>query len=119
LFTLRNPHNLRARRFELKGSAKNDAIYCDSSCGPHFWDILVSDGCDANTQSGTDFFGSYYVNDTGLDGPTFLAGSRRFTVKEIEVFEISTPCPPGWDSVIVSKFPDIFAEFSKRQFTVL
>jgi hypothetical protein len=30
-----------------------------------------------------------YANGTGLDGETLFAGSRHFTVKEIEVFEIT------------------------------
>jgi hypothetical protein len=39
LFTLKNPRNFRARRFALKATKKDQAIYCYSSVGPHFADI--------------------------------------------------------------------------------
>jgi hypothetical protein len=89
LFTLKNPHNVPARRFPLKAEEKEVAIYCDSDCGPCFCDIGVDDNCNANTNSWTSDFGNSYTNDTGLDRETFLTGSRCFQVKEIEVFEIT------------------------------
>jgi hypothetical protein len=89
LFTLKNPHKFPARKFALKAKTKNEAICCDSSYGPHFCDIGVSDNCDANTRSFTYSFGRCYVNDTDLDGQTFFTGSGKFTAKEIEVFEIT------------------------------
>jgi hypothetical protein len=30
-----------------------------------------------------------YVNGTGVDGAAFFAGAKRFTVKEVEVFELT------------------------------
>jgi hypothetical protein len=89
LFTLKNPHNFPARKFALKAAKKDEAIYCNSSCGPHFRDIGLSDNCNANTDSGTSSFGRTYANDAGLAGATFFTGSERFKVKEIEVFEIT------------------------------
>jgi hypothetical protein len=93
IFTLKNPHNVPARRFALKAEKKEEAICCYFSCGPHFWDITVSDNCNANTNSHTGNFGWHYTNDTGLGGPvfhsTFFTGSPNFKVKEIEVFEIT------------------------------
>jgi hypothetical protein len=88
LFTLKNPHNVPARRFALKAEMKDFAIYCNSERGPHFGDIYVLDKCNANAKSGTFFGGNSYTNDTGLDGKTFFTGSDTFQVKEIEVFEI-------------------------------
>jgi hypothetical protein len=82
-------HNVPARRFVLKAEATNQAIWCNSRCGPHFWDIVVSGNCNANTLSVTYNFGNSYTNDTGLDGETFFTGSENFEVKEIEVFEIT------------------------------
>jgi hypothetical protein len=64
------------------------AIGCRSGAGPRFFDIGVFDNCNADTHSYTYQFGEHYANDTGLDGKTFLTGSERFQVKEIEVFEI-------------------------------
>jgi hypothetical protein len=89
LFTLKNPHNIPARKFALKAERKEKAIFCSSSCGPLFCDIGVDNNSNANTRSYTDRFGTSYANDTGLDENTFFTGSPRFTVKEIEVFEIT------------------------------
>jgi hypothetical protein len=89
IFTLKNPHNVPARRFALKAEKTDQAIRCYSSHGPYFLGgIAVSDNCNANTDSFTKFFGNTYTNDTGLDAKTFFTGSSKFQVKEIEVFEI-------------------------------
>jgi hypothetical protein len=89
LFTLKNPHNIPARKFALKAEMKQEVIYCVSAWGPWFGvDMRVSDNCNANTNSGTDL-GEAYTNDTGLGGETVFTGSLHFKVKEIEVFEIT------------------------------
>jgi hypothetical protein len=88
LFTLKNPHNFPARKFELKDEEKDGAIVCDSLTGPYFCDIGVSHNCNANTHSFSEL-GYSYANDTGLDGWKVLTDSENFTVKEIEVFEIA------------------------------
>jgi hypothetical protein len=36
LFTVKNPHNFPERKFPLKAEKKHEAIFCDSSWGPHF-----------------------------------------------------------------------------------
>jgi uncharacterized coiled-coil protein SlyX len=89
LFTLKNPHNVRARRFALNPEMKHLAIYWDSGWGPRFYDFSVSNNCNTNTVSYSFNLGKGYTNDTGKDGTTFLTGSRNFQVKEIEVFEIT------------------------------
>jgi hypothetical protein len=92
IFTLKNPHNTSARKFPLKLDQKQSAIFCgDSSEGPTFGDgdISVSNNCNSNTDSHTSFFNNVYTNDTGLDSETFFTGSRNFTVRDIEVFEIT------------------------------
>jgi hypothetical protein len=92
LFTLKNPHNIPARRFALKAEKKHYAIYCHSGWGPCFGsplcDIAVCDNCNANTHSATRL-GDSYTNDTGLDKSVVFTGSFNFQVKEIEVFEIT------------------------------
>jgi hypothetical protein len=88
LFTLKNPHNIPARKFALKAEEKEFAIFCDSARGPCFGDMDVRDNCNANTNSFTEL-GYTCTNDTGLDGRTFFTGSMNFKVKEIEVFEIT------------------------------
>jgi hypothetical protein len=52
LFTLKNPHNIPARRFALKAEERHHAIYCGSGWGPYFgagFDIAVLDNCNPNT----------------------------------------------------------------------
>jgi hypothetical protein len=89
LFTLKNPHNIPARRFTLKAERKHLAICSYPGCGPFFADdIVVSDNCNANTSSYTSL-GRFYTNDTGLDQFVVFTGSYYFRVKEIEVFEIT------------------------------
>jgi hypothetical protein len=91
LFTLKNPHNIPARRFPLKAEMKHSAIYCLSGYGPLFGEtgggICVYDNCNAGSQSNTGF--DSYNNDTGQAGDEFFTGSLYFQVKEIEVFEIT------------------------------
>jgi hypothetical protein len=89
LFTLKNPHNIPARRFVLKAQEKDAAIYCTCGCGPIFGsDIGVRDNCIADTRNWTSL-GTTYTNDTGLAGHRVFTGSFYFQVKEIEVFEIT------------------------------
>jgi hypothetical protein len=88
LFTLKNPHNIPARRFLLKAEKKREAIYCNSEEGPHFYGMAVYDNCNANTKSWTSL-GYAYTNDPGLDDRIVFTGSANFQVKEIEVFEIT------------------------------
>jgi hypothetical protein len=89
LFTLKNPHNVMARRFALKAEKRQRAISCDSGGSPDFCDVGVSDNSDRNTDSCAGAFGLSYTNDTGLNGETFFTGSAYFKVSEIEVFEIT------------------------------
>jgi hypothetical protein len=51
LFMRENPHNIPAKRFALKAEMKYRAIVCDSKCGPDFYDIRVSDNCNADTNN--------------------------------------------------------------------
>jgi hypothetical protein len=94
LFTLRNPHGVPPRRFVLREEKKKKAIWCKSERCPGFGngcDICVYDNCNANkanyTHIGTLWdCDSTYMNDTNFR--ELLTGAERFTVKEIEVFEI-------------------------------
>jgi hypothetical protein len=88
LFSLKNPHNLPARKFALKHEKKDEAVCAGSAWGPHFRDIVVFDDCNQHTRNHSWTFGWCYTNDTDLDRKTFFTGSKYFTVKEIEVFEI-------------------------------
>jgi uncharacterized coiled-coil protein SlyX len=90
LFTLKNPHNFPPKKFALKSTEKDKAIECRPSYGPCFgYDIWVTNNSNANSGSDSFTFGAYYVNDTGLNERTFFTGTDHFTVKEIEVFEIT------------------------------
>jgi hypothetical protein len=89
LFTLKNPHIFPASKFALKAEEKNAAIHCASSEGPNFRDIGVCGNCNAKADSSTFYFGYSYAEDTRLRGRTFFTCSWKFTVREIEVFEIT------------------------------
>jgi prefoldin subunit 5 len=93
LFTLKNPHNVPAKKFALKAETKHTAIGCNSERGPLFWDLTVSDNCNVNTESSASGFGYVYSDDVRssgrtFTGHTFFTWTLEFTVQEIEVFEI-------------------------------
>jgi hypothetical protein len=124
VFTLKNPHNVKARRFVLKAKEKDDAIYWDDNPGLSFYGgIHVSNHCNTVTFSSTESFGKASTNDTGLDGDTFVTGSHYFKVKEIEVVEIATkrhfapscsPLPQNRKNEQIAKNPELA---SKRSFS--
>jgi hypothetical protein len=89
LFTVKNPRGSEERKFVMKSS--ENAIYCPNSYGPTFGgghDIYVANGCNGNTSSSTNL-GSTFNNDTGIHSQHVFTGESTFTVKEIEVFEIT------------------------------
>jgi hypothetical protein len=87
LFTLKNPNSFPASTFALKPERKERAIICNSFFLSACDDIIVYDDCNANARSFTSLGGSY-VNNTCVDGEAFFTGSKYFTAKEIEVFEV-------------------------------
>jgi hypothetical protein len=89
LFTLKNPHGIPARIFPLKAEIRAYTITCAPLWGPRFSDIGVYDRCNANAVNFANHFGENYINDTELCGETFFTGSQKFTVREIEVFQIT------------------------------
>jgi hypothetical protein len=93
LFTLRNPHNLGPRKFGMQTGLEDHAIICNPSQGPNFANVVVVDNCNKSSENLTnwDYLEDFYENLTLIDGATLLTGSTRFTVKEIEVFEITRP----------------------------
>jgi hypothetical protein len=95
LFTLRNPHNMPAKRFGLMVEMKHAAIDWHPDWLPCFGtdlssrcDIAVCNDCNTSCWSRTSL-GNSYINDTGLDGGIVFTGSEYFQVTEIEVFEIA------------------------------
>jgi hypothetical protein len=93
LFTLKNPHGVPPRKFALREERKESAIGCYSPCCAVFggFDIVVKDNCNTNrssfTRIGTQWGNRVYANDTPFE--EFFTGAHNFTVKDIEVFEIS------------------------------
>jgi hypothetical protein len=91
LFTITNPHHLAPRRFPLKEERRRSALYSDSRSGPRFggtWaDLYIADGGNTDAKSYASF-GTSYLNDTGVDGRTFFTRGDKFTLREIEVFEV-------------------------------
>jgi hypothetical protein len=90
LFLIKDWRNSSARVFPILNASW--AIYCSSSYGPIFgsnFDIYVSDSCNQNASSHTNLGGGY-TNDTGIAGNQVFTGGPSFTVKEIEVFSITS-----------------------------
>jgi hypothetical protein len=92
LFTLRNPHGIPARRFPSNGEfgalpSANDVLSFGLDVDTGKSDLRLSMACDTPNANSTDL-GVWFTNDTGLNGETVFTGSKHFTVKEIEVFEI-------------------------------
>jgi hypothetical protein len=93
VFTLKNPHNIPARKFALRAEMKHQAICCNATLGPCFGgvpgcDIAVSRDCNRDNMNWTDL-DAVYTNDTGLGRKIVFTGSKHFQAKEIEVFEIT------------------------------
>jgi hypothetical protein len=89
IFTIKNPHNLSPRIFKQKRGVL--AAYHSSSYGPTFgngYDFVVCDRCQDSNNSYSNF-GSNYTNETGIAGKEVLTGAYKFTVAEIEVFEVT------------------------------
>jgi hypothetical protein len=91
-FALTNPHNIAPRIFHLRSQEKEKAIICDSADGPRFGglcsDITFRNQCTKESMNSTTGFGSTSANDIALPHDRVFRGSSRFTVKEIEVFEL-------------------------------
>jgi hypothetical protein len=90
LFTLRNPHGVPPRKFALKADKKDMAICCYSDEGPVFGlnDMVVNNNCNTDSYSFTHGRRDrFYESDTAFEH--FYTGAARFTVKEIEIFEIN------------------------------
>jgi hypothetical protein len=88
VFSLRNPHGVAPLIFPLLKQRSHGAIDCDAKYGPIFQGAFaVWDLCDRQS-SACEISGNTYRNDSGLRGDTVLTGNGRFTVTEIEVFEI-------------------------------
>jgi hypothetical protein len=87
LFTLRNPRGVPPRKFALKAEQCSlQSTFCPMFGGGC---ICVHDNCNENTNSTTSYFGDEYDSVSGKLEGDFLSGAQKFTVKEIEVFEIA------------------------------
>jgi hypothetical protein len=95
LFTLKNPHNIAARKFALKAEEKAWAMCCYINARLAYFGqgggISLYEGCNVNTTSNNCGWGrqdATYVNDTDFNSCTLFTGETNFTVKELEIFEL-------------------------------
>jgi hypothetical protein len=86
LFTLKNPRGKPSMKFPLREHGRR-AIICNLALGPSFGGIIISDKCNANANNRAGI-GTNYINESGIDDAEVFTDSSRFTVQEIEVFEI-------------------------------
>jgi hypothetical protein len=90
LFSVKNPHNIHPIRFQLS-STYSYAIKCSPDYGPMFGgnDLIIHNNCNVDSKNSTEGFGTNYKNDSPIEySSTFFTGQPKFTVQEIEVFEI-------------------------------
>ena len=91
IFTLKNPHKIKAAKYNIKKSWFNYSICCDRNLGPIFGcnDIRIENNCDVKNNKFTfyDFKpGEYCFEDTTGHKRLLFTGNNSFLVKEIEVF---------------------------------
>ena len=91
IFTLKNPHGIKAAKYNMKKSWLNHSICCDVNLGPIFGcnDIRIENNCDVKNNRFTyyDFKpGEYCFEDTTGHKRLLFTGNNSFLVKEIEVF---------------------------------
>ena len=93
VFTLKNPHNIKPSKYNMKKSFLSHSICCDGYLGPIFGcnDIRIEDNCNQKSNRFTfyDFQkGEYCFNDTTGKRRLLFTGEPSFIVKEIEVFNV-------------------------------
>jgi hypothetical protein len=86
LFTLENRHHFPGRRFALKAEKENGAIILIARAVHTFVTLVFTMPATKSTAVTLTNLAAF---SRGLDGKTFFTRSERFTVQEIEVFEIT------------------------------
>ena len=93
VFTLKNPHEIKPAKFNMKKSWLNHSICCDVNLGPIFGcnDIRIENNCNITNNRFTyyDFQkGEYCFEDTTGHKRLLFTGKPSFLVQEIEVFQV-------------------------------
>lgn len=87
LFTLINPHNIPPTKYKIKPQGKG-FIYsakCSIVFGRGYHDIFISSPNEVDSETN---FPCEYIDTTGKGNSTFT-GSKKFRVKEIEVYQVT------------------------------
>ena len=93
IFTLKNPHGIKASKYNMKNNFLNHSICCNGNLGPIFGcnDIRIENNCNIKENMFTyyDFKkGEYCFRDTTGKKRLLFTGKTSFLVKEIEVFNV-------------------------------
>ena len=93
VFTLKNPHGIKASKYNMKKNFLNHSICCDVNLGPIFGcnDIRIENNCNVRNNKFTfyDFKkGEYCFEDTTGFKRLLFTGKPTFLVEEIEVFNV-------------------------------
>jgi hypothetical protein len=88
LFTLTKNTQLSRRRFTLKEERKAAAIRCDSKCGPHFGEIMVTDNSKENASGSMSGF-----------------SNRSAVIWKTSISVLWTFCTPLTDVFLAVTFP--------------
>ncbi|XP_028415648.1 uncharacterized protein LOC114539010 [Dendronephthya gigantea] len=90
IFSLRNKENLAPFKAPLKDESHGNAVCANPSYGPTIGgghDIHISDNAHSNTNSYTNF-GHTYEAAENVGKDTILAGTKKFSPSELEVFHL-------------------------------
>ena len=88
LFSLVNASGATPTKMPLKGTSNQYGIYCKSVYGPSFGaghDLYIASGANANSSSFSNL-GDTYQCPANANSSLFLAGQKKFSVNEMEVF---------------------------------
>jgi len=89
IFTLTNPHNIPATKFDVKLDKQDFAVCANSRMGPTFGtgpDIYVSHNSNMNTNSRT-VFPTTFEDSTGI-GESLFTGNDFYIAGDVEVYTI-------------------------------
>lgn len=88
LFSLVNPSGAKPTKMPLTGTSNQNGILCNSAYGPTFGgghDLFIATGANANFNSKS-YLGNTYQCPANAGSSSFLAGQKKFSVSELEVF---------------------------------
>jgi hypothetical protein len=90
IYSLRNKENLPPFKAPLKNQNDTAAVWANPNDGPTFGrspDLAIGNNANSSNPASATYFGWSYQPPPGVSDPeTILAGTKSFTVSQVEVF---------------------------------